>query len=291
MEGITSNGDSERFISRILVAVRTAESRSRVEQILAASHKSTENTSPLLVDVIDSSQTPEAIQDADIVLLGFGHGAYRDVLQSHGIQSAIRKKGKNLALVSMLGGVSILQLSQALFGENSTCPNSEHQCGIIRALPNVAARVCQSMTALSAGAVVPPAGHVGNMQTSQVDQVFRLLGQTTWLSEQRMNTAGALCASSLAFYASIVEAMAEGASDPADGLESTDALAMAAFASHGVAALLAAGQSPDQIRHSVITQGGSTAKGMQVMHELGVAEAVKQAVRTTALVARGLAKN
>jgi len=199
-----------------------------------------------------------------------------------------------VTLISMLGGVSISQLSHAIYDgmeSNDKDKDIDRQtCEIIRALPNVAARVRQSMTVLAAE-TMNPGLEISKNQT--VDRLFQLLGKVTWVPEQSMNTAGALCASSLAFYASVIESMAKGASgaEIGGGLEFTTALEISAFAVKGVSALIAAGRSPEQIREAVISPGGSTWKGMRKLEEERVCEGIEDTIRITAVAASGLGKD
>jgi len=53
---------------------------------------------------------------------------------------------------------------------------------------------------------------------------------------------------------------------------------MAAYAARGTADLLLAGQPPEEIRNEVATEGGATRRGLDALHRMKVAEALREAM-------------
>ena len=222
------------------------------------------------------------------MLLACGHGDYRDVLESPETQDAFTEKQGNGIIVSLMGGVTISQIFRSLYMTSSPEKTSRAICQIFRALPNVAARVGDSMTTISAEQYFPGCEkHIKKHQ--QVTALFQAVGTVLWLPEGSMNTAGVLCASSLAFHAAIMAAMVDGAVDGA--LDRKDALAVVAYAARGVSSLIDVGQKPLEIQDSVISPRGSTWIGMETMKGLGVLDGVGRAIKDTMSAAEGMSSS
>jgi pyrroline-5-carboxylate reductase len=235
-------------------------------------------------------QNGRAAQEADIVILGCKSYAFEDILGDQGVRKGLLGSGKSKTLVSILGGVTIAQLQGCLyesehqkFTGTEHCPSiddSKRLCTIVRAIPNMAACNQESMTVLSSAHLSTRLGD----EERQANRLFALLGPTKSLPETQMNHASALAASSLAFYANIISATADGALDSGngEGLSREDAMWISAQAARGVSGLLVAGQNFSDVVADVATKGGSTAAGLKVMEERGVGEAVTAAVKECA---------
>lgn len=222
------------------------------------------------------------------MLLACGHEDYRDVLESPETQDAFTEKQGNGIIVSLMGGVTISQIFRSLYTTGSPEKKSRETCQIFRALPNVAARVGESMTTISTEQCFR-GSEKHTMKHHQVTALFQVVGNVMWLPEGSMNTAGVLCASSLAFHAAIMAAMVDGAVDGA--LDMKDALAMVAYAARGVSSLIDVGQKPLEIQDSVIRPRGSTWIGMETMKEFGVLGSVKRAIEETMSAAEGTSRS
>jgi pyrroline-5-carboxylate reductase len=218
------------------------------------------------------------------VILGCKSSAFKEVLNENDVRKGLLGSEKRKTLVSILGGVTIAQLESCLYGPTNQqisgakhlpgINDSKRLCTVIRAIPNMAARNQESMTILSSS---HPSAQPG-VEERQVDRLFALLGPTKTLPEAQFNHASALAASSLAFYANIISAAADGAS----GLSREDAIWISAQAVRGTSGLMIAGQDPGGVVADVATKGGSTAAGLKVMEKTGVMEAVTAAVKECA---------
>ncbi|KAL8956284.1 MAG: hypothetical protein Q9183_006352, partial [Haloplaca sp. 2 TL-2023] len=103
-----------------------------------------------------------------------------------------------------------------------------------------------------------------------------------------MDAATALCGSGPAFFALMLEAMADGA--VAMGLPRAEAQTMAAQTMKGTAEMVLNGQHPALLREQVCTPGGCTAGGLQVLEDGKVRASVATGVRTASVAASRLGR-
>lgn len=214
-------------------------------------------------------------KDADIVLLGCKPYMVKDVLGVDGIREALAGK----LLISICAGVTETQLHDALYAD---AKDISEKCTIVRAMPNTAAAVRESMTVIATSSPPLPAE-----TTSLVTWIFSRVGKVVYLPPSNMNVSTALCGSGPAFTAVIAEAMAAGAI--AMGLPRDEAYAMAAQTIRGTTGLLLnKGEHPAILRDKVTTPGGCTIGGLLVLEEGMVRGTVAKAVREATVVASQL---
>jgi len=215
----------------------------------------------------------KAVQEADVILLGCKPYMFKDVLGADGIKDAL--KGK--MLVSILAGVPSKQIEEFLYG------SEEPLCRIVRAMPNTASLVRESMTVIA-----NPEPALSETQSALVQWIFERIGRVVRLPPAAMDASTALCGSGPAFMALVLEAMADGA--VAMGLPRAEAQMMAAQTMRGTAALVLNGEHPALLRDKVSTPGGCTIGGLMVLEEGAVRGKVARAVREATVVASQLGK-
>lgn len=130
------------------------------------------------------------VRSADMVLLGCKPYMVAHILSARGMSSALDGK----LLISICAGVKTSDLQ-------SLVPPSTR---VVRVMPNTAAKLRESMT------VISPSPQVTAQERDMVVWVFNQIGRTLVLDEKHMDTATALCGSGPAFFALVVEAMADG---------------------------------------------------------------------------------
>ena len=308
------------LIARVLATVRSAPSAQRVRQKLQSvlppplPQGSNASKRHPEVTVLLQEENARAVRESDVVLLGCRSNAFRDVLGEPDVRAAFREHGrggkKKKVLVSLLGGVTVAQLRRSLDGSNddATGPSAgrvpqqeeeEEPYEIIRAIPNIPARVRQSMTVIS----LPPSTSESTALTHSADantttplppthslilNLFSHLGATDFLPEALIDNGACLCASTPALFATLIEAIATSdgalAIDTYDGGRTSPpgpstALRMAAYAARGTAELLLAGQqSPEEIRNEVATAGGATRRGLDKLDRMEVVDALRESM-------------
>ncbi|RAL08615.1 pyrroline-5-carboxylate reductase family protein [Aspergillus homomorphus CBS 101889] len=208
---------------------------------------------------------------------------------------AIRAALKGKLLISIAAGWT----RAALF--DLARPDSPGDLQILRALPNMAALVGQSITAIevpqpSATATPtdpavfkeePPNPTESHLQTAQT--IFSAIGRTIFIPPSQMTAFTAVGGSTPAFIAVFADALIEGA--VAMGFPREDAQTTVFQALRGATALMQeGGLHPAMLRDQGTSPGGCTMGGLMVLEERGfrgtVARGVREAVSVAGLMGR-----
>lgn len=151
---------------------------------------------------------------------------------------------------------------------------------IIRAMPNVNARVGAGVTALCANEATT------EEQRAEAERVFTAVGEIFWLAERVFPAYTAIAGSAPAWAGLFVEALARGA--VSKGLPKQQAVEIAAAMLLGSArTLLETSTTPTGLADLVSSPGGSTVAGTIELEAGGFTPAVVRAVRATADHAAG----
>jgi pyrroline-5-carboxylate reductase len=257
-----------RLPSRFIACVRRPESAKKIKQALISHLKA--------VKIVQNDNVT-ACQEGDVILLGCKPYMVNDILAVDGMKEAL--KGK--LLISICAGVPVEQIQKALYGESIT--GTEYACKIVRAMPNTASGIRESMTVIATSVPPLPAD-----VSSLVTWIFKRIGDVVHLPASTMDASTALCGSGPAFFALMLEATIDGA--VAMGLPRAEAQRMAAQTMRGAAGLVLAGEHPALLRDKVSTPGGCTIGGLLVLEEGRVRGTVARAVREATVVASQLGK-
>lgn len=256
-----------RLPSKFIACVRRPESAKRILETLG-SH-------PSKVKTVQNDNIA-ACKEADVVLLGCKPYMVNDILAVEGMKEALDGK----LLISICAGVPVEQIQKALYGESFT---GEAPCTIVRAMPNTASAIRESMTVIATS--VPP---LSAEDSGLITWIFKRIGDVVHLPASAMDASTALCGSGPAFFALMLEATIDGA--VAMGLPRAEAQRMAAQTMRGAAGLVLAGEHPALLRDKVTTPGGCTIGGLLVLEEGRVRGTVARAVREATVVASQLGK-
>ena len=224
-----------RVPSQFIACVRRPESVERVSSSLSAYRDSLK---------ILQDDNLRGVRAGDVVVLAVPPLAAEGVLTIPGMREAMEGK----LLVSILAGVTVAQIEAMLFGDGRY--GNTNGCKIVRAMPNTACAIQQSRPLI---------------MDPSVTWIFSRVGEITHVTPALMDAGTALCGSSPAFFALMLEAVADGAVTM--GIQRSEALKMAAHAMQGTAGLVLAGEHPAIVREKVTTPGGSTIRGCLVMEE------------------------
>jgi len=166
-------------------------------------------------------------------------------------------------LVSVVSGASIADMRIIV-------PND---LPVVRAMPNTAIAVGESMTCLSAGDT-----YGAGLQLAEM--IFQTVGTTLIIDEEQMGPATALCACGTAFFLRAIRAASQGGIEI--GFHSDEALAMAAQTAKGAAALLLErGLHPEREIDRVTTPRGATISGLNEMEHQGFSSALIRGITTS----------
>ena len=210
-----------------------------------------------------------AVQQADFVFLAVRPRQLVPLLQE--IAPALRP-GKHV-LISTVTGVSIAKMRQ-IAGESAW---------FIRAMPNTAIAIRESMTCLAAPGVP-------DSVKQRVMELFRTVGEVIEIDEELMTAATVLCACGVAFFLRAIRAASQGGVEI--GFHSQEALLMAAQTAKGAAGLiLQTGNHPEQEIDKVTTPRGITISGLNVMEHSGFSSALIKGIVASAQKAEDLLRN
>lgn len=203
----------------------------------------------------------DVVKNAEIVFLAVKPIVSKDVLE----EVSTEFERKNPVLVSMVTGVSIAELADALH-----FPAAK----IIRIMPNVNVEIGEGMTALKAGKKVT------GTEFSEVTDLFDSIGKTTEMEEKDFSTFVALAGSSPAYVYLFIDAMSR--SGVKYGLSKRQATEIAAQAVLGSALkVLEASKSPMDLVDDVCSPGGTTVAGLLAMEEYGFTTSVIKGLDAT----------
>ncbi|HEY8488786.1 MAG TPA: pyrroline-5-carboxylate reductase [Thermaerobacter sp.] len=169
------------------------------------------------------------------------------------------------AVVSVAAGIRLQDLAQRLPGHPD----------LVRAMPNTASRLRQSVTALCAG----PA--CSRRAFDRVRDLFQRVGATVEVGEEAFDAVTALSGSGPAYIYLLVEAMLAAAQDL--GLPAEVARELAVWTVVGAGSMLReTGLPPEELRRQVTSPNGTTAAALAVLEEMAVPAAVRRAVSRAA---------
>lgn len=175
-------------------------------------------------------------------------------------------------VISVVTGVSIQNLEASL----------GHELPIVRAMPNTAISIRQSMTCIIGNSKAQP-------HMLMVKEIFDLVGQTIEVSEDLMISATALCACGTAFFLRAIRAASQGGVEI--GFHAEEALRMAAQTAKGAAALLLElSTHPEREIDKVTSPKGCTIAGLNEMEHYGFSSSLIHGIKTSASKAENLYK-
>jgi len=205
-----------------------------------------------------AASNAEAVGGAEVVLLCVKPA---DALQ------ALHEAGdvwKGKLLVSVVTGLKIAKLREAAPG-----------CRVIRAMPNTAAMVGMSATAIAGG----EKSTRGDLKTAE--QIFQAVGGVFPVSENQLDAVTGLSGSGPAYIYLVMEALSDGG--VAAGLPRKLALDLTIQTVLGAAEMAASTKEhPALLREMVTSPGGTTIAALGVLEKAAVRSAFIDAVKAAA---------
>jgi len=224
--------------------------RNRVEQLAGIREK----------DVHVGSDNKYAVKNSDVILLAVQPKQMSDLLND--IKDVVDEK-KHL-IISVVSGAGIKAIKEQI-GKNVT---------VIRAMPNTAIAIGESMTCLSASTKTDP-----NLKIAK--EIFDSVGKTLIIDEHLMVPATALCACGTAFFLRAIRAASQGGIEI--GFHADEAILMAAQTAKGAATLLLENKNhPESEVDKVTTPQGITISGLNQMEHHGFSSAMIRGIVTSA---------
>jgi pyrroline-5-carboxylate reductase len=206
------------------------------------------------------SSNLEAVRKSDVILLSVEPRQIDGVLREIGAE--IRPDAH--VVVSVVSGVSIKQI-KALIGA---------KVPVVRAMPNTAIAIRESMTCLAAESSDREAIGIAK-------SLFDAVGRSLVIDEEQMIAATALGACGIAFFLRAVRAASQGGIEI--GLHTDEALLIGAQTARGAASLLLQrSKHPEHEIDLVTTPRGCTIAGLNRMEHEGFSSSMIRGIVTSA---------
>ena len=207
-----------------------------------------------------SNDNSVAVKKSSVVIVAVEPQQIDSVLE--GISTSL-VKGQHL-VISVVTGVTIKQITEKL-GKD---------IDIIRAMPNTAISIRQSMTCIATESNNKAA-------VQKAIEIFNTVGKCMVIDEELMGSATALAACGLAFFMRAIRAASQGGVEI--GFHADKALAIAAQTAKGAATLLLENQRhPEYEIDKVTTPRGVTISGLNQMEHDGFSSAMIKGIVTAA---------
>ncbi|MFT3845087.1 MAG: pyrroline-5-carboxylate reductase [Lacibacter sp.] len=209
--------------------------------------------------VLVTSDNNEAVRFADLILLAVKPFQIKDVII--GIQDEL--DASRHVLVSVVTGVAMKDM-ETWAGK---------KLPIVRAMPNTAIAIQQSMTCVCAA-------NTTSEQVDYITDIFDQLGKTVVIDEKLMDAATVLGACGIAYALRYIRASIQGGIEI--GFDAKTATLIAAQTVKGAAELLIQkGTHPEQEIDKVTTPKGCTIAGLNEMEHSGFSSSLIKGIKTS----------
>lgn len=128
--------------------------------------------------VVSHSNNVQAVQASDIIILGTDPADIETVLRQPGLREALANK----LLISIAAGWTREKLEQVLYGSETRARNTSERAWVVRALPNIAAQVSESLTAIEMSEPAVPEPYI-----QITNAIFQQIGRTVHVDPRLMN--------------------------------------------------------------------------------------------------------
>ena len=242
------------------------ESKIYIPENFTLTRRNTTKLSPfkeLGCDVVTNNI--DSITSADIIILAVLPQKINEIL--HELKGNVQE---NQLVISLVSGVKVKNI-QDLLGNNIP---------IVRAMPNTAIAIRESMTCIATSSN-------WKNRINEVEELFKLVGETIVINEEQMTSATALCACGIAFFLRAIRAASQGGNEI--DFHASEALKMAAQTAKGAASLLIANNShPEDEIDRVTSPKGCTIAGLNEMEHNGFSSSFIKGITVSAKQAKEL---
>lgn len=179
---------------------------------------------------------------------------------------------KRHVVISVISGVSCNDIKEKLGNDVQ----------VIRAMPNTAIAIGQSMTCIASD-------NASDDNVTEVTKMFETVGAVIKINEDLMTAATALCACGVAFFLRAIRAASQGGIEI--GFHADEALKMAVQTAKGAADLLLIMNShPEHEIDKVTSPKGCTIAGLNEMEHQGFSSSLIKGIKLSAVKAGELYK-
>lgn len=209
-------------------------------------------------EVTLTSDNTFAVENSDVIIFAVQPKQLSKIVES--VKHLLKKEQ---LIISVATGFSIEKIENII--------GTKHH--IVRAMPNTAASVGQSMTCLSSNLK-------GKEKIELAKTIFTSLGVSMEIPEEQLQAATVICASGIAFWMRLIRATTQGAIQL--GFEAKEAHEMAMQTCFGAATLLKkSGNHPEAEIDRVTTPSGCTIEGLNEMEHQGLSSSLIKGINAS----------
>ncbi len=202
-------------------------------------------------EVVVTNDNREAVTNSDILIFAVQPGHFAAILED--IKDLLTEKH---IVISTITGFKVPQIADVI-GDDQF---------IIRAMPNTAIAVGESMTCLCSN-------EAGKKRIAIAEAIFNKLGTSMIIPEYQMQAATVICASGIAFWMRLIRATTQGAIQL--GFDAKEAQELAMQTCQGAATLvIKSGNHPEEEIDKVTTPQGCTIEGLNEMEHSGLSSSL-----------------
>ncbi|KAF1929419.1 pyrroline-5-carboxylate reductase [Didymella exigua CBS 183.55] len=222
---------------------------------------------------ISRGDNVKAAQDADVVILGVDPADVELTLKQEGLSAALSGK----LLISLAAGWTRADIEKLLI-------LSKDKIWVVRTLPNIAAQVSESLTAIE-----DPDKDIPKELVAITDTIFNQVGKIAHIDPRLMNASTAVGGSTPAMFAVICDAFIDAS--VAVGMPRATAQTMIYQSMVGTGRMLQSGIHPGVLKDQGTSPEGCTIGGLMVMEEAGIRGHLGKALREAVTIARLMGQN
>ncbi|PQE28759.1 pyrroline-5-carboxylate reductase protein [Rutstroemia sp. NJR-2017a WRK4] len=234
-------------ISHFIACVQSQESVKRL-------NSSFSDYSDRLTILRDDNLT--AINEADVILLACKPYMAESILGCDGIADALANK----LVISVLAGTPEERLRGFVYKNSSPGENS---CSFVRAMPNLAAQIGESITLISSGTTP-----ISEKFTEISGWIFKQIGETSYLADNLFQAGGVLAGATPAWFTLALDGILDGA--VSEGIKRGVAMEILAQSMLGTAKMIQSGEHPAILREKISSPKGTTIQGLNTLEKGGV---------------------
>jgi pyrroline-5-carboxylate reductase len=210
---------------------------------------------------VATQDNARAAESAELVILAVEPRQIMPLLS----EIATQLKSDRHILISVVSGVGLQEIS-GLIGD---------RCPAVRAMPNIAAAIGESITCIASGK-----DRSSTQVLERVRSLFEAVGKAMIIDEEQMIAATVLGACGIAFFLRAIRAASQGGIEV--GFHSQDALMIASQTARGAASLLLQSENhPESEIDRVTTPRGCTISGLNQMEHEGFSSAMIKGILTS----------
>ncbi|MDM7926608.1 MAG: pyrroline-5-carboxylate reductase [bacterium] len=207
------------------------------------------------------SDNVRAVANSDFIIVAVEPRQIKSLLQE--VRPGL--KPARHVLASVVSGVGLQDIAKLTGGKTP----------VLRAMPNIAAAIGESITCVAYGKNRPRPE-----TAAAVSRVFEAVGPVLEIDEEQMIAATVIGACGIAFFLRAIRAASQGGIEV--GFHSQDALRIAAQTARGAATLLLQSQDhPESEIDRVTTPRGCTISGLNQMEHEGFSSAMIKGILTS----------